>query len=224
MNALDGKKFMLKAFVLALMLTLGTASTTTPVIATKTAIEQQHETTHRIGVYDIEKGDTWNQEVGHCSGTVVGPHAILTAQHCFMDSNLIRLDAEKDPIHITSAIIDGNDHVIYIVDRTFKSWVGIDERTLVSGELVHLWGAPGRHNDVFRAGYFVEYAPEKELDPAQTVQFENFILPIYPGDSGSGVFDENGKVVAVTSMTDQSAGSLDIPLAFTQAQLEAATR
>ncbi len=220
---------MLKVFVLALMLALGISipATNTANVSTfvkPSAIEQQHATTHRIGVYDLEKGDTWNAEVGHCSATVVGPHAILTAQHCFMDSNLIRLDAEKDPTRIISAIIDGNDHVIYIVDRTFNSWVGIDERPLVANEKVHLWGAPGRHTDVFRVGYFVEYAPEKELDPTETVQFENFILPIYPGDSGSGVFDESGNVVAVTSMTDQSAGSLDISLAFTSAQLDAARR
>jgi V8-like Glu-specific endopeptidase len=64
----------------------------------------------------------------------------------------------------------------------------------------------------------------KDLDPALTVQFENFILPTFGGDSGSGVFDENGSIVAVTSMGDKSADSLDVPLAFTQDQLDTATR
>jgi V8-like Glu-specific endopeptidase len=219
---------MLKAFVLALMLALGLSVPTTDVptyvAATKTAIEQQHATTHRIAVYDLEKGDTWNQEIGHCSGTVVGPHAILTAQHCFFDSNLIRLDAEKDPIHIVAALIDGNDHVIYLVDRTFKSWASINERMLVPNEPIHIWGAPGHNTDVYRSGYFVKYSTIKELDPELKVQFENFILPIYPGDSGSGVFDENGSIVAVTSMADTSADSLGMWLAFTPDQLDAATR
>ena len=218
---------MLKAFVLVLMMALGLsapATEPTPVpVVTKTAIEQQHATTHRIAVYDLEKGDTWNQEIGHCSGTVVGPHAILTAQHCFLDSNLIRLDAEKDPIHIIAAIIDGNDHVIYLVDRTFKTWASINERKLVPNESVHIWGAPGHNTDVYRSGYFVKYAPEKDLDPTLTMQFENFILPIFGGDSGSGVFDENGSIVAVTSMGDKSADSLDVPLAFTPDQLDTAT-
>lgn len=219
---------MFKTFVLVLMLALGlSAPTTEPiqvVAVTKTAIEQQHATTHRIAVYDLEKGDTWNQEVGHCSGTVVGPHAILTAQHCFFDSNLIRLDSEKDPIHIVAAIIDGNDHVIYIVDRTFKTWASINERPLIPNESVHIWGAPGHNSDVYRSGYFVKYDTEKDLDPALKVQFENFILPTFGGDSGSGVFDENGNIVAVTSMGDKSADSLDVPLAFTPDQLDAATR
>jgi len=218
---------MLKTFVFVLMLALGlSAPTTEPVMAsivTKTAIEQQHATTHRIAIYDLEKGDTWDQEVGHCSGTVVGPHAILTAQHCFFDSNLIRLDSEKDPIHIAAAIIDGNDHVIYLVDRTFKTWASINERTLIPNESVHIWGAPGHNSDVYRSGYFIKYDTEKDLDPALKVQFENFILPTFGGDSGSGVFDENGNIVAVTSMGDKSADSLDVPLAFTPDQLDTAT-
>jgi V8-like Glu-specific endopeptidase len=224
---------MLKAFVLALMLALGlSVQTSTPVAsptpmyvtATKTAIEQQHSTTHRIGVYDLEKGNTWNQEVGHCSGTVVGPHAILTAQHCFFDSNLIRLDAEKDPIRIVSVLIDGSDHVIYIVDRTFKAWASINERALVPNEPVHIWGAPGHNTDVYRSGYFVGYSTLKEVDPDLKVQFERFILPTFGGDSGAGLFDENGSVVAVISMGDTSAENYDVPLAFTPDQLDAATR
>jgi hypothetical protein len=229
MNALDGKTKMLKAFVIALMLALGISAPLpqpqpTPAVVTKTAIEQQHETTHRLGVYDLLKGDKWNQEIGHCSATVVGPHAILTAQHCFFDSNLIRLDAEKEPTVILAALVDGNDHVIYIVDRTFSRWASINERTLVVGEPVHIWGAPGKNVDVYRSGYFAGYSHEKDFDPTLTVQFENFILPIYGGDSGSGLFDENGNVVAVTSMGDQSADALDLPLIFTPSQLEIATR
>jgi V8-like Glu-specific endopeptidase len=221
---------MLKAFVLALMLALGISIPTTdsvsdaPTIVTKTAVEQQHVTTHRIATYDIIKGDGWNQEVGHCSGTVVGPHAILTAQHCFMNSNLIRLDAEKEPTVIVFAFIDGHDHIIYMVNRTFKTWAIINERKLIPNESVHLWGSPGRHGDVYRAGYFDKYDSKKELDPELKVKFEAFILPVYKGDSGSGVFDENGSVVAVTSMSDESAGGLDVPLAFTRGQLDAATR
>src|ERR1019366_2307394 len=110
---------MLYKFLFTLMLALGITTSVEPIsptvaAATKTAIEQQHATTHRLAVYDLLEGSTWNAEVGHCSATVVGPHALLTAQHCFANSNQIRLDTEKEPLHILAAFIDGNDHVIYL--------------------------------------------------------------------------------------------------------------
>jgi hypothetical protein len=222
---------MLSKFIFVLMLSLGFFTSVEPAPVfnsaaanSKTSIEQQHATTHRIAVYDLLNGKTFNSEIGHCSSTVVGRHALLTAQHCFMDSNLIRLDTEEKPTVIISSFIDGNDHVIYIVNRDFSSWVSINERPLVPNEPVHFWGAPGSNSDVYRSGYFVKMTTEEEIDPSLTFQFELFILPTFGGDSGSGVFDENGNVVAVTSMGDKSADSLDLPLAFSQAQLDAATK
>src|ERR1019366_7971869 len=220
---------MLQKLIFVLMLSLGLSSSVpvsspTVAAATKTAVEQQHATTHRLAVYDLLKGDKFNDEVGHCSATVVGPHAILTAQHCFLNSNLIRLDAETEPLHILAAFIDGSDHVIYLVDRTFTAWASISERPLVPNEPVHLWGAPGKNTDVYRSGYFQKMTTEKSIDPAEKFQFEMFILPIFPGDSGSAVFDEPGSVIAVTSMPHASAESLDVPLAFSQMQLNLASK
>jgi hypothetical protein len=220
---------MLYKFLFTLMLALGITTSVEPIsptvaAATKTAIEQQHATTHRLAVYDLLEGKGFNGEAGHCSGTVVGPHAILTAQHCFTNSNKIRLDAETEPLHILAVFPDGSDHVIYLVDHTFTAWASISERPLVPSESVHIWGAPGKNSDVYRSGYFMKMTTEKSVDPALTFQFELFVLPIFPGDSGSGVFDENGNVVAVTSMGDTSAESMDLPLVFTQAQLNLASK
>lgn len=196
---------------------------TEPVVEPTTAIERQHANTHRIGVYDLP-GVTFNSEVGHCSGTVVGPHAILTAQHCLRDSAFIRLDAEKNPIRIMAALFDNNDHVIYIVDRTFTTWTPIVQRELVVNEPVHFWGAPGKNSDVYRIGYFQKMTTMKELDPDGKFQFQLFILPVFGGDSGSGILDESGNVIAVVSMADTSADNLDLPLAFTPGQLDVATK
>lgn len=182
-------------------------------VESRSPVEQQHAATHKIGIRDV----TDPTMHGHCSATAVGPHSLLTAQHCFTDSNVLYVDNNPDPAHIVLALIDGNDHVIYVVDRDFADWVPVTQRPLVVGEHVHLWGAPGKSDDVYRIGYFDKLDPVEDV--AATLQI--FVLPIFAGDSGAGVFDEQGNVVAVTSLGDRSAHDACFPLAFTPAQLAA---
>jgi hypothetical protein len=132
------------------------------------------------------------------------------------------LDKETEPTKILSAVIDGQDHVIYMVDRTFDKWAGVSERELIPNEPVHFWGSPGHNSDVYRSGYFQESLSVKEIDATLTFKFQQFILPTFGGDSGSGIYDESGSIVAVVSMGDTSADNLDLPLAFSQAQLNLA--
>jgi V8-like Glu-specific endopeptidase len=184
-----------------------------PVSEVKSPVEKQHAATHKIGLRDVINPTAG----GHCSATAVGPHSLLTAQHCFTDSNVLYIDNSPDPVHIVVALIDGNDHVIYTVDRTFADYVPVVQRPLVVGEHVHMWGAPGTSSDVYRIGYF------DKLDRVEDMQatLQIFVLPIFAGDSGSGVFDEQGNVIAVTSLGDRSAHDACFPLAFTPAQLAA---
>src|ERR1017187_10441301 len=205
-------KFLL---ILMLMLSLSCGKHKAPAPPAKplTALEQQHAATHRIGVYEQFKGDSkYFGEVGHCSGTAVARNMLLTAQHCFKDSNLIRIDADTTPTVIIAALIDGNDHVIYIVRHEFTHWASIDQRSLVDGEHIHMWGAAGTNTDVYRVGYFVWLAPCPEID--KNFMFQNFILPAFGGDSGAAYFDESGNIVAIDSYGDLSANSLAEPLQF----------
>ena len=185
-----------------------------------TVIDQQHSATHRIGVDEQFEGDPHKDfgEAGHCSGTAVARNALLTAQHCFKDSNLIRIDDDPTPTVILAALIDGNDHVIYIVRHEFTHWANIDQRPLVDGEHVHMWGAPGKNTNVYRVGYYVWLASEPEID--KHFMLQQFVLPTYRGDSGAGIFDEHGSVVAVITFADESANELSEPLQFTDEQLD----
>jgi hypothetical protein len=219
------------ALALLLALTIGCKphAVVPPVVKVKPHViaaanlEEQHATTFRVGVYELfpRNPKVAHGEAGHCSGTAVGPHTVLTAQHCFKDGNLIRVGNDEYPTHILAALVDGRDHVIYLTDRDFATWATIDQRSLVAKEPIHFWGAPGGNNDVYRTGYFRKMAPVEDVD--KNFPFQNFILPTFPGDSGSGLFDANGSIVAVISMADESAGEYSLPLNFTDGQLDIAT-
>jgi len=217
-------KYALSALMLSAVLFLygnATLAGNTAESGVNVNVEMQHAATHRLTLYDMLSGNV-RKPVGYCSGTVVGPHAILTAQHCFKNSNLVGLDDDKTLLHISEALLDGNDHVIYIVDRAFMTWTGINERQPISKELVHFWGNPGDSIDVYRDGYYKSMCTVPYYDNGQT-SLQCFVLSTYKGDSGSGVFDAAGSVIAVISMGDISARMQAFPLAFTQEQLNAVT-
>lgn len=190
-----------------------------PTAIVQTDFEKQHVNTHRLFIYDMSGPAGFKVAEGGCSGTIVGPHAILTAQHCFLNTNLVRLDEEIQPTVISSALLDGNDHVIYTVNRTFEQWSGMDENVLTVGTKVHYWGNPGQPS-VYGEGYLKELAPFPDLDP--TFVFQHFTMRVLHGDSGSGLFNDAGQIVAVISMGDTRANEYSLPLAFTQHQLEQA--
>lgn len=167
-------------------------------------LEQQHAATHYVGIESV-------LDSGHCSGTAVGPHAILTAGHCDGGFDVIYIDNNKETIK--NKIYDDQDHVIYIVTATFADYIPITERDLLPKEPVHMWGNPGHNKDVYREGSFYKTS---ELDDAAIEIFE---LPIYAGDSGSGIFDKNGALIAVVSLGDESADCAAYPLSFSTAQL-----
>lgn len=181
------------------------------IINPTTSLDKQHMSSHQI-MFDqfLEDGRY------ECTATAVGPHTLLTAGHCYANMNHVYIDREmSNPVKIISIQIDGDDHSLYTVDYTFGVWANINQRPLVTNEKVHFWGNPGKSYDVYREGYFTVESYEPEVGAS----LQHFVLPAYGGDSGSGLFDENGDVVAVISLGDKSAGEYSLPLAFTPAQL-----
>ncbi len=172
------------------------------------SIQSQHLSTYKIGISDILDSD----EKGHCSATAVGPHTLLTAGHCDLNTNKLTLGEEV--VTILSVMPDGNDHVLYIVDHTFVNYSQIDQKEFAMGESVHYWGNPKKLQDVYRDGVFAGTEEDEDL-PNQ-----KFILCAVPGDSGAGIFDAQGHVVAVISMGD-GCEELSLPLSFTKEQLAA---
>lgn len=164
---------------------------------------------------DIE-GKTLTLEFsdGWCSGTAVGPHAVLTATHCFeRGSELIKINGK--PATLVSKADDGKDHTLAIVDVEFKEWARLGGKP-VQSERVRLIGTPAGNDDVYREGYVARVRDDQVW----------LWLPGFGGDSGSALFDDDGRIVAVLSgaMTwvHQSGAVFTVfvafPLAFTEQQ------
>lgn len=152
---------------------------------------------------------------GVCSGTAVARNVILSAEHCFAESNLVSINGrDAKSLYIVS---DGKDHVLVVVSIEFERWAKFGPSPK-QGERVRWIGNPRGEENMYREGYVVRNNAEAVLIDA----------PGYKGDSGAGVFDEEGRVVAVISgayvwgtpegMRMQLAAAL--PLAFTRVQLD----
>lgn len=136
-------------------------------------------------------------DLGICSGTVIGPHAILTASHCLQDTALTRVnDANVD---VKDRVDDGHDHTIVLVDVTFTYWATRGPEA-EQGDRVHYWGNPDGSRDWYRQGYVVGKDRDEKGRTVQVFDVNGFF-----GDSGSGVFNEAGQLVAVTSLCEATA-------------------
>jgi len=142
-----------------------------------TGLEQQALTAVRLNIPG-----------GVCSGTVVSPTVILTAGHCFEADEEgytpTVMQVNGYPVKILAVVFDGNDHALVRVDFFFQQWASIGKQ-LQPGARVHYWGNPAGLNFVYREGYVTGY------------EHGTMVLDVngFFGDSGAGLFDENGDVV-----------------------------
>lgn len=95
----------MRAFLIVLLLGLAGCATN-PLVWV-------HDFTHHLTM-KFEEG------AGSCSGTAVGPHAILTAEHCLAHAEALAIDGK--PVAVKSLILDGADHAIVVVDATFDHY------------------------------------------------------------------------------------------------------
>jgi V8-like Glu-specific endopeptidase len=188
----------IRVWLLGLILLLAPACTVDPVT-------RAHDTTVHLVI-----------DNGSCSGTIIGPHAILTATHCFEWPYTVRIYGM--PVRVLRAIVDGSDHTIIVVDRHFDTWAPI-ARAPKPGDHVFIFGNPGSLTDQYRNGYVSgQAAIGGEL-------VTTYNMGIYFGDSGSGIFDSSGSLIGVVSsvysMTDgvRLTFACSRPLAFTPEQL-----
>ncbi len=170
---------------------------------------------------------TFRIETGllHCSATAVGPHTLLTADHCVVNDGLRVLDIDGKAVEVESIVADGRDHVLLRVKTRLDSWVLIRRAPLSVGEPVSFYGNPGNMRGMLRQGYFsgsqdLILAHPDTNKPWPQAGMQLFIMPSGGGDSGSGIFDANGLLVAVLSLEyrDRVSFTAALPFAFTAEQ------
>lgn len=147
---------------------------------------------------------------GHfkCSATAIGPHALLTASHCEKPTNYILVDGVR--YMVSSIVRDDNDHTIYFLQGPeFAAYANVSQASARVGQDIYIIGAPGNFGKLFRrgtvAGFVGPKADSLEAlfaaavgggDPKQAVIYD---YNGFFGDSGSAVFDENGRIIGIIS-------------------------
>jgi hypothetical protein len=183
----------------------------------------QQKTSHGL-VFLNDKGDP---RVG-CTGTVIGPHAILTAEHC--DQNMeftdLNLDYSTRIYKVLTVTRDHRDHLILIVDGpAFRDIEPYVTAKAVVGEKEFFYGFGG---DAYPAhetiGTVARSTDPSGIDAEDEIVY--FHSDAVHGDSGAALYDSRGNILALLTYggedDDGKSQAIGFALAFTKTQIAVA--
>lgn len=124
---------------------------------------------------------------GTCSGTMIAPRILLTASHCFNGIQPLATVNDR-PVVVVSIRHDGADHALLVLDQDFPAWAKVGPAPQ-QGDEVYFYGNPSNLRDLLRRGVIA----------GQNEQFIFADITVGHGDSGAGVFNRRGELVAVVS-------------------------
>ena len=123
---------------------------------------------------------------GLCSGTAIAPDTILSAKHCFA-GQLKTINGT--PVTVVESHTESRDRIVVkVAGIRFKTWAKRGP-TPIQGDKLRFWGNPEGGQDLYR---------EAIVSRAWT---DGLVLQtiVCGGDSGSGLFDAQGRVVGIVS-------------------------
>jgi hypothetical protein len=143
-------------------------------------VQKAHDSTRHIA-------QRTNIDRDLCSATVVGPYALLTASHCELP--MTPSQSKKVPSSLTSwaasATAPTTRSILWPTSSTRAAEIN-EHDALSQGEDVFVFGNPGDWHDIYRRGYVAGLLDDEVL----------FDLPVFHGDSGMGIFNAQGQLLA----------------------------
>ena len=187
-----------------------------PAFGISPAIEKAHKASYQIAQVTVT-------DRAFCSATAIGPQALLTATHCELPDEVVVVRG-VGPLDIVARTRDGNDHTILLVKGAiFADYVDVALDSIQVTDDVFTIGNPGHWKDIYQRGYV---AGVLHQDDEYVILLD---LQAFPGESGAGIFNPAGKLVAViASNVPQTEGELQMdlagamPLQFSQKDLDKA--
>lgn len=192
-----------------------------PAFAGGPAVDKAHKATHEIGQFTINGAESV------CTAVAIGPQALLTASHCELPTNSMDLAFAPASVLIVGRMRDGMDHtVLFVQGTTFTDYVDVDLTPVEISDDFFTFGYPGEWDDVYQRGYLAAVLQDPSHRKPDTLLFA---FQAFPGESGAGVFNADGKLVAILSYdAPQTDGPSRIamagayPFAFTRADIDKA--
>ena len=200
------KKFLLFLAILCISL---------PVFGQSPAIVKAHKASYQIGQVTLSDKSV-------CSATAIGPHALLTATHCELPSEALYIrDAEGSPAEVVARIRDGQDHTILLLKGvTFADYVTVDQKAIHVTDDIFTIGNPGGWKDIYQKGYvagiLIDHSMEAAMGEGKPPELL-IDIQAFPGESGAGIFNTDGVLVAVLSgdeMQVHDGVSIDLGSAY----------
>ena len=196
---------------------------------------KQHATMHEIVMVDRDK-DGKIIGSGLCTAYAVGPHTLLTAEHCndtkattvYVDGNSIAIhDNQEHEYVINSRTLDHEDHMLLDLSGiNFTNYLPLSDSVRLprQGEHVYFWGCPAGVRDQYHEGVVSGTMPTATLGELGVDATGDTLyivaVSVVGGDSGSSVYGEDGALIGIVTYGingGQFAGMF--PIQFTQAQI-----
>lgn len=133
-----------------------------------------------------------------CGATAVGRRTVVTAEHCVTEDGKFVAGLTVDGQPPVKIILDGQEHALILVAQDLhKRPVKLANKPVAIGDKLFVYGRPMDMGLLFREGI---YSGNVLLSGMLPNNWRVTSIMGAPGDSGSGIFDKDGRLVGSVSI------------------------